>query len=203
MKLKCSVSARILAISVTALFSVPACASLVTDNFVFTNNSAVVANGSFSYDSSHSGQLTYADLSSFAVNLVLPAGKQSYNLAFALAHTNYNYFGYNTNLNTFVPSSVSGSEGPYPGILSAINNRNLTDGFFFDPLPSQSNLGVPGSNDGVFAGYAPYSTNTATAFSVTPVPEPPAGILMGSGIGLLWGVVGFRKRKGDSQQSVS
>jgi len=202
MKLKCSVSARILAISVTALFSVPASASLVTDNFVFTNNSsAVVANGSFSYNSSKSGQLTYADLSSFTAHLITPAGNQSYNLAFALANANYNYFGYNTNQNTFVPSLVSGNVGLYPAILSATNS-SLTDGFFFDPLPSQSNLGVSGSNDGEFAGYAPYSTNTATAFSVTPVPLPPAGILMGSVIGL-WGVVGFRKRKVDSQQSVS
>ncbi len=191
MKLKHDVAARILAISVTALFSVPASASLVTDNFVFTNNSSVVANGSFSYDSSKSGQLTYADLSSFKINLVTSA--RSYNLAFSLKNTNYNYFGYNTNLNTFVPSLVSGNQGPYAGILSAINSK-LTNGFFFDPLLSQSNLGVTGSNDGVFAGYAPYSLNTATAFSVSPVPLPPAGILLGSVIGL-WGAVGFRKRK--------
>lgn len=194
MKLKSYAATRLMAIAVVALFSAPASASIVTDNFVFTNNSSSVANGSFSYDSSKSGQLTYADLRSFTINLV--ASGQSYNLAFARTNRNYNYFGYNTNLNTFVPSLISGTQGPYAGILSAIN-RNLSNGFFFDPLLSQSNLGVLNSNDGVFAGYAPYSLNTATAFSVScvsPVPLPPAGTLMGSVIGL-WGAVGFRKRK--------
>ncbi len=191
MKLSARTTTTLLVITMAALFSVSASASIVTDNFVFTNNATVVADGSFSYSSSKTGLLTYADLSSFTVNLITQS--QSYNLAFVRSNRNYNYFGYNTNLNEFVPSLLSGKQGPYVAILSATNNK-LTNGFFFDPLTSQSNLGVPKSNDGVFAGYAPYALNTATAFSVSPVPLPSAGILMGSAIGL-WGAVGFRRRK--------
>ncbi len=193
MKLTGCIAKWLLANLAAALFTLPASASIVTDNFVFLNNSSVVANGSFSYDSLKSGTLTYANLRSFTVNLVAQA--QSYNLAFVRSNKNknYNYFGYNTNLNAFVPALVSGKQGIYAAILSA-TNRNLTNGFFFDPLLSQSNLGVPNSNDGVFAGYAPYAVNTATSYSVSPVPLPSAGILMCSAIGL-WGAVGFRKRK--------
>ncbi|MHB8427798.1 MAG: hypothetical protein ACYDGU_08550 [Acidiferrobacterales bacterium] len=190
MNLSAYTATRLLAISVAALFSVPANASIVKDNFVFTNNSAVVANGSFSYDSSKTGLLTYADLRSFTINLI--AQSQSYNLAFARSNRNYRYFGYNTTLNQFVPSLIAGNQGPYVSILSA-TNRSLTNGFFFDPLQSQSNLGIPHSNDGVFAGYAPYALNTATAFSVSPVPLPSAVILMCSAIGL-WGAVSFRRK---------
>ena len=191
MKLTGRMAKWLLATSVAASFTLPASASVVTDNFVFLNNSSVVANGSFSYDSSKSGTLTYANLHSFTVNLVAQA--QSYDLAFARSNKNYNYFGYNTNLNAFVPALVPGTQGVYAAIMSA-TNRRLTNGFFFDPLRSQSNLGVANSNDGVFAGYAPYAVNTATSYSISPVPLPCAGILMGSAIGL-WGAVGFRKRK--------
>jgi hypothetical protein len=161
-------------------------AATITDDFSFTDSSnAVVASGSFSYDSSHSGQLSYGDLSSFSITL---AGHQ-YDLSFVNSVSNYVYFGYDTTSNSFVPASVPGSVGNYPGILSAIN-ASLNQGFFFDPLASMSGPG----NDGLFTEYASATTLTATSYSISQTPIPAALPLFASALGGL-GFLGFRRKK--------
>src|SRR5262249_17401152 len=51
-------------------FAAPGYASTVTDNFTFSDLSNVLlANGSFSYDSSKTGVIGYADLSAFTIQM--------------------------------------------------------------------------------------------------------------------------------------
>jgi hypothetical protein len=175
-----------------SLLASPGHASTVTDVFSFTDASNnVVAHGSFSYDSSLSGALSYSDLSSF--NLVTDFAGYSYDLAFVNSANQYSYFGYDTVSNAFVPASVSGYDGSYYGILSAIMEIGgvTTGGFFFDPLVSQ---GGPGA-DGWVGDYHPagqVATTVATAFTIAPVPLPPALPAFAAGLAL-FGLLGWRK----------
>ena len=111
-------------------------ASIITDVFTFYNSSnSVVASGSFSYDSSLSGTIGYANLNSFSVTIPGPPGPQTYNLAFVNSLTSSNdyvYFGYDIGANTFVPASVGspGYAGPFAGILAGLNS-NGSNGFLF------------------------------------------------------------------------
>jgi len=162
-------------------------AATVVDNFSFTDSSSsVIASGSFSYDSAHSGILSYADLSSFAISV---AGS-AYNLSFVNSLSSdpgaYVYFGFNTLSHSFVPASVPGSVGNYSGIFAAVNGA-LNNGFFIDPLVGQADPAHTGA-DGIVAQYAGnYSEHIATGYSVTAVPGPIAG----AGLPALLGILGF------------
>jgi hypothetical protein len=163
-------------------------AATVVENFSFTDSSnAVLASGSFSYDSAHSGILSYADLSSFIISV---AGS-AYNLSFAnnlrSDPGNYVYFGYNTLSNSFVPASISGSIGNYSGIFAAAHVAvNNASGFFIDPLVGQADPAGTKA-DGVVAQYAGgYSEHIATGYSIA-VPGPIAG----AGLPALLGILGF------------
>ena len=181
------------------LIGLPAKASTISDAFTFADSSnTVIASGSFSYNSSHSGQLTFADLSAFSINMVY-AG-EVYDLSFVNSVSNYKYFGFDTSSNTFVPAPVAGSVGAYYGILSATNS-NLTQGFFLDPLASQ---GGPNS-DGVMEAYLGQRLATALTMSINGGPElsfaaaatplPTALPLFATGLGAL-GLFGWpRKRR--------
>lgn len=146
----------------------PASASTITDAFSFENASnVVVASGSFSYDSSKSGTLSYADLNSFQITLFgAPFGQpdQSYNLSFVQTlnpATNYVWFAYNTVSNSFVAGAPLG----FPSVLAG---TNLSAGFFFDD-----------SSDYQFAGYSPVTTGcfgncptyASVAINETPLPS--------------------------------
>jgi hypothetical protein len=137
-------------------------AATVSNNFVFFNGSDVVASGSFSYDSSSSGLLSFADLTAF--NIAGPA--QSYGLSFVQSVVGYSYFGYDTTLNSFVPAQVLDTYA----IFAA---TDTVSGFLFDPLVSQG-------GDGLFAFYNPPNCGACeqpsdfasfTSFTVSAVPE--------------------------------
>ena len=167
-------------------------AAMIVDNFSFTGaGNTVLASGSFSYDSSHSGILSYADLSSFSVSLT----GETFHLSFvnSLPSSAYTYFGYDTTNNTFVPASISGSVGNFSGILAS---TNLANGFFFDPLVGQSDPAGTGA-DGEFADYLNGSETvlTATGYSITSVPEPATWALFAVGAGLLGLALGARRKR--------
>jgi hypothetical protein len=162
-------------------------AATITDQFTFTNSAnTVIADGSFSYDSSHSGQLSYADLSAFTINLAFDGA--SYDLAFVNSVSNFIYFGYDTATNAFVGSP--GLHGTVPGTyysyLSAITD-NFSAGFFvIVPAHGEAIRNYPSQND---ANYTSYSI---TQVSETPI--PPALPLFVSALGGL-GYVGWRCRR--------
>jgi hypothetical protein len=165
-------------------------AATVVDNFSFTDSSnAVIASGSFGYDSGLSGTLSYADLSSFTISVLGSA----YNLSFVNSLSSdpgaYVYFGFNTLSNSFVSASVPGSVGNYSGIFAAVNGA-LNNGFFIDPLVGQADPAHTGA-DGVVAQYAGYpgygNQATISGYSVTAVPGPIAG----AGLPALLGILGF------------
>ena len=80
-------------------------ASTITDNFQFFDNNSVVASGSFSYDSAKSGVLKFNDLTAFSIT----GAGNSYGLADVTGELNsYNYFGFDTVSNGFVPAPVNG-----------------------------------------------------------------------------------------------
>jgi hypothetical protein len=168
------------------LYGAAAQAATISDHFSFTNSSnTVVADGSFSYDSSHSGQLSYADLSAFTINL--PFDGSSYDLAFVNSVSNFVYFGYDTATNTFVGSP--GLHGTVPGTyysyLSAITD-NFSAGFFvIVPAHGEAIRDYPSQQN---ANYTSYSI---TQVSETPI--PPALPLFISALGGL-GYVGWRRR---------
>jgi hypothetical protein len=159
-------------------------ASTITDEFQFFDGSTVVASGSFSYDSSQSGLLTFNDLTAFSIS----GAGNAYTLADVTgALSTYNYFGYNTTLNSFVPGLVDGPQGQFELIFGAtsatIQNgiTNTTSGFSFDPLPGQADPSGLGENDGLFAFYDPVNCGACelasdfpsfTSFSISAVPEP-------------------------------
>jgi hypothetical protein len=177
-------------------------ASTIVDDFQFLDaGSNVVASGEFSYDSSKSGTLGYADLSSFSVSLF----GQTYNLGFvntlSSANGDYVYFGYNTVSNSFVSASVSGGQGASNGILAGTGfapASPLATGFFFDPLAGDPD---PTNADGVFAEYSSNPGNgtlgTAASLVITPVPEPSTWAMMILGfVGIA--VASFRRKRQSS-----
>jgi len=169
------------------LFAASGNAATITSNFSFFDSSnTVIADGSFKYDSSHSGQLSYADLSAFTINMVF-AG-QSYDLAFVNSVSNYVYFGYDTTTNSFVSQTLSGTVGGgFESILSATND-SLTEGFFLDPLVI---MGVP---NGFMEEYRTATLAQATSYTVSQTPIPAALPLFASALGGL-GIFGWYRRK--------
>jgi hypothetical protein len=190
-----------------------ASAATIVDNFVFSNvssvdgTSVVVSSGSFSYDSSKSGLLTFGDLLAFSIS----GAGNSYNLSYVnglsqltAPQSSYLYFGYNTSLNSFVPALVDGPQGQLDFIFAAIlenssppnPNGSTTvttqSGFAFDPLPTQTDPN--GGNDGLFAFYNPRNCGNCqvagdfpsfTSFSV-PEPSTWAMMLLGfAGVGFM------------------
>jgi hypothetical protein len=159
-------------------------ATTVTDQFSFYDGSAVIASGSFSYDpSKYSGLLTFNELTAFTIS----GQSQTYGLSDVQGLLNsYNYFGFDTNLQTFVPAIVSGYGAPADGILAAVNSDG-SSGFFFDPLPGQSDPLLNGGNDGFYSfsqncNYCvtgPYPSYTAfTISAVSGVPEASTWVMM-------------------------
>ena len=141
-----------------------AAANPITENFVFTEAGATQATGSFTYDSTDTGTITYADLSAFS--LTITGTGDTYNLAFVNTATDYVYFAFDPTTQSFVAGTSNGFDGVFEGLLSAVNSVG-SYGFFFDPLPS---MNVP-NNDGNFEDYA--AGYSAYADTVTfSVPEP-------------------------------
>ena len=180
----------VLAIAALVLPASISKASTITDEFQFFDGRKVVASGSFSYDSSQSGLLTFSDLTAFSIS----GAGNSYTLADVTgALSTYNYFGYSTRLNSFVPSLVRGPQGPIELIFGATSATiqggitNTTGGFTFDPLPGQADPSGRGENDGLFAFYDPVNCGACerasefpsfTSFSISAVPESSTWLMM-------------------------
>jgi hypothetical protein len=175
-----------------------ASASTVTDDFTFFDRSDnAVATGSFSYDSGLSGTIGYGDLSAFSITL--GGGSFDLNYVNSVAGSGgYQYFGYDIAANTFVPASVSGNASPPTSsdILSATGS-NVSSGFFFDPLPGQTDPAGTGA-DGAFANYSTGQQGVAVRLAITEagaVPEPTSWAMMLFGFGGLGAVLRQRRAK--------
>jgi hypothetical protein len=163
------------------VFAAPGRASTITDNFSITDSSnALIASGSFSYESSKSGTLGYADLSAFSINIPFLA---DYDLAFVGTVPDYVYFGFSTVTHDFVTANISGPNGNFDSIMSApyvVFNK----GFFVNPIPGYVHEYYTGQ-------IIPATNYTITQVSQTPI----AGALplFASALGGL-GFFGWRRR---------
>jgi hypothetical protein len=187
-------------------------AATIDSEFKFFNGSDVVASGSFSYDSSSSGLLTFADLSAFSIS----GAGNSYSLAnIGSPDMLYGYFGYNTISNSFVPAVVDGPQGPLVSIFMALfgtvvdngdgtSTVSVLSGFQFDPLPSQTDPSGGTGNDGLYAFYNPANCGNCTeagdfpsftSFSITAIPETSTWAMMLLGFFGL-GFVAYRRKVG-------
>jgi hypothetical protein len=178
----------------------------IADNFAFFDNTTVVASGSFSYDSSKSGTLTFGDLLSFTIS----GAGNSYNLSDVTGvnapldqPTSYNYFGYNTASNLFVPASIPGYNVNTSGIFAATDGSGH-NGFFFDPLVGSTDPAGTGA-DGLFSFRNPANCGDCTVASdfpsftgfsvssVSAVPEPSTWVMMILGFAGL-GFAAYRRK---------
>lgn len=200
------------------LVSAANASTIVVDNFTFsfdtTTTSTVVASGSFSYDSAqHSGTLAFADLLAFSIS----GAGNSYGLSDVKGTVSkpaplntYNYFGYNTFANSFVPGAIDGPQGKTDLIFSATsvstdpaNLGLVTAGFGFDPLTTQGDPAGTGGNDGLYAFYNPQNCTPCqapgdfpsfTSVTVSPsVPEPSTWVMMMLGFAGV-GFAAYRRR---------
>jgi hypothetical protein len=165
-------------------------AATVTDNFAFYGSTnSVIASGSFSYDSSETGVLSYSNLSSFSISL---PNSLTYDLSILgqlfpapapIGNGSYVYFGYDISSNLFVPASVPGYAGDQSAILAATDG-NI--GFFIDPLIGSADPALTGA-DGLITAYNPGSDSTtagdpttavAFSYSISAVPEQSSWAMM-------------------------
>jgi hypothetical protein len=178
MLLKLKMLAATSALAVTML-AAPAMAAETVVNFSLDAAQVPLVTGTFSYNSSKTGQLSYSDLDSFS--LKLPAN--TYDLAFVNSgsFSDYRYFGYNASIGSFVSATISG----FPEILSAIKDDG-SRGFFVRK----------DSNYTIFSDYGagnisvPY-TNITVSSSVAAVPEPATWAMLILGMG----AIGFAMRR--------
>ncbi len=174
----------------------PANAATVTEGFTFSDSSnAVIASGSFSYDSTATGTIGYSDLSAFSINLF---GK-FYDLSFVDSWVGnldaYVYFGFDLGSRKFVPQAVNGYDGSYSTILAAGDGFF---GFFVSPLLGQADPANTGA-DGQIAEYSTEQAATASQVQVNAIPEPSTWAMMIAGFLGLAGVALIRRRR-DSLQ---
>jgi hypothetical protein len=165
-------------------------AATITDNFAFYDSgNAVIASGSFSYNSAESGVLSYSNLSSFSISL---PNSLTYDLSYVSAlspalppvgNGSYVYFGYDTSSNLFVPVGIPGYAGDLSGILAATDGNT---GFFIDPLVGSADPAGTGA-DGLVVAYNPGpdantpgdpTIATAFSYSISAVPEQSSWVMM-------------------------
>jgi hypothetical protein len=175
----------ILAFTAAALTAVaaPAAAAVTTVDYDFvTAGGGSAGGGSFSFDSSLTGLLTYNDLDSFSITI----GAGSYDLAYVLSggFGSYYYFGFNATTELFESASIDGFEQ----ILSAIKS-DFSSGFFVrnDPAFTLARNYNPESGELPFVRVA---INSSTGGAV---PEPATWAMMIAGFGLV-GAVSRRRR---------
>ncbi len=175
---KAAVAALAATLSLTA-----GAASATTVDFFYELKGATKASGAFTYATGKTGVLGYGDLSAFKVTLE----GLTYDLADALALTNYNYFAYDTAAGQFVPDlDACGSHGCGFKRTLAATDLAFDSGFYFN---------VPGS------GFEEYSTGQGSGFDAIvfrvedAVPEPAAWTLMLAGFALTGAMI--RRRRED------
>ncbi len=172
-----------------ALGATSANAATITDQFSFLDSSnAVVASGSFSYSSTATGTIGFADLSAFTFT----AFGASYNLSYANGlsadPSNYLYFGYDTAAHQFVPTAINGYAGSVVGILAATDG---VTGFFVSPLPGQA----ISNDDGQIFEFSTNQAAYAVKFTqVSTIPEPATWALLMIGFIALAGFARGRQR---------
>jgi hypothetical protein len=156
-------------------------AATITDNFSFTDvgGYGVVASGSFSYDSSSSGVLSFGDLDSFTINFL---DGTSYDLADVNAITGPKYFGFDTVSTRFVQAAIPGS---VDGFLTAIDG-SLSNGFL-------AYIDGPGFTVANAASYFFRATEYSVS-QVSSTPIPATLPLFASGLGGI-GFLAYRRKK--------
>lgn len=169
--------------------SVPSLAATTIVDFAFVNGGSALATGSFSFDSSLGGPLTYSNLNAFT--LALP--NETYDLAFVNSggFSQYYYFGYDTTLGAFQTATVGG----FPQILSAIKT-GFTDGFFVRNDPGGTIL----RNYNPESGNVSFTNVTVSSRTIgAAVPEPATWAMMLFG----FAAVGFSMRRRKQKLTVS
>jgi len=185
---KVGFAALVAAIAIGSV-ATPGYASTITDKFTFSDASnAVLANGSFSYDSSKHGLIGYADLSAFAIQMHI-GSSGAYDLAFVNSGVSFVHFGFNTVANQFILGLADGT----PTYLSAIQVAGVVRGFIV------TTSGLPGNITDYSQALGPvpdtWTKYSITQVAATPVPATlPLLVSALSGIGL----VGWRRRKNDA-----
>ena len=163
-----------LTLAAAASLAPAAQAAVTTVDYSFdTAGGASVGGGSFSYDSSLTGALTFADLASFTLTL----GGNTYDLGFLNSggFSPYYYFGFNADSGLFVSQTVSG----YPTILAGIKG-NFSQGFFIRNDASYSLVRDYASN----AGEINFD-HVSISMSTGAVPEPATWAMLITGFGLV------------------
>ena len=145
----------------------------IVDYSFDTAGGTSVGGGSFSYDSSLTGALTFADLASFTLTL----GSNTYDLSFVNSgnFSPYYLFGFNADSGTFVSQSVGG----FPTILAGIKN-SFTEGFFVRNDANYTLVRDYASNAGEI-----YFDHVSISMSTGAVPEPATWAMLITGFGLV------------------
>jgi hypothetical protein len=150
-------------------------ASLITEDMTFSDLGSPVATGSFSYDSSRVGILSYSDLASFNIRIV-----RDYDLNFlTTAATRVVQFAFNTSTQSFEVGGLF--HGEILGGASSNSEGLFTGGFFISEANVQGIGGIldyaPDTSINVFE----YDSFLLTRVESS-VPEPSAISLFGAAL---------------------
>lgn len=184
----------------------PSSGSTITRYFAFFDGQSFpVADGSFSYDSSVTGNLGFSNLSAFSITVAGVPYDLSFVNGLSSSSGDFVYFDYNPVLNKFVTGSVTGTyfdgaaytTGTFDSILAATGTAAqslpLTQGFFFDPISGAGADGIYSEYTMGFSGQAE-SLVIASNPITSAVPEASTWLMMLVGMVSLAGASLLRKK---------